>query len=260
MLYKHTSIKEIIGMLIRNTRLQDSSYIADAHEWIFEAAEQLKTEFSMKGCWKKLTVSYHKAKLPCELDFLDAVEYKGTRLHENKAVRHPSQHQYLGYSDPDTYTTSIETIENAEDRFNYVTRLTQVNQLAINSEQYYYAEMGYLTTSFADGEVTIYYQAVPTDDDGMPLIPDTQNYKNALYWYCRAMMIGSGWKDEQFSFEYCMQQFEKVYGPRALAEIRLPTPEQMERRVQKLTRFIPDAGYYDSFFYTDRPEGYYQTI
>jgi hypothetical protein len=117
--------------------------------------------------------------------------------------------------------------------------------------------MGIINTSFADGYVVVYYRGVKTDEDGFPMVPDNQSYKQALYWYCRSMMIGAGWEDKQFTYKECYEQFEHVYGPRALAEIRMPSPEQMEHRINTFVRFLPNQGYYDSFFNTDRGEAMY---
>ena len=54
-----------------------------------------------------------------------------------------------------------------------------------------------------------------------------------------------------------MTNFEQLYAPRAMAEIRMPAPDQMETRVDLFTRFIPDAGYYDSFFHSSGREQFY---
>lgn len=256
MQYKYTSIRDVVGMLVRNTRLQDASYLADAHEWIFEAARIMETEYTTAGKELPVRTVFHKAKLPCDLESIDAVEYCGTRLPENKGARPP--HRYSQTKSDEVYASTLVREEVIEGRYNYVTQLTAINNRPFNPKDYYFTEMGQLNTSFAEGDVILYYQALPVDDDNMPLIPDNQSYKNALYWYCRAMMIGSGWKDEQFDFQYCMDtQFEKLWAPRGMAEIRLPSPDQMERRVNRFQRLIPDAGYYDSFFMTDRPESFY---
>jgi len=257
--YAYTSLRDVIGNVIRNTRIQDSSYIADMHEWLYEAIDQLETQFTLVGKVETLKVNFHKAKLPCGLKILDAVQYGGVRLPEGKGVRLAHKdHPVTSTIQPSVFQTVVGKFEVLQNHEFYATQLIQLNMLQMHGSHYYYTEMGTLNTSFADGEVTIYYQAVEIDEDGYPMIPDNANYKQALYYYCRGMMIGAGWKDPVFDYTTCMTEFER-YGGRALAEIRMPSPDQMERRVKNFVRFIPDAGYYDNFFRASEREGLFDT-
>lgn len=256
MQYSFVSIRGVVGNVIRNTRIQDSSYVADMHEWLYEAMEMLHTQQTLEGVCEKITINFHKAKLPCGLKWIDAVEYLGRRLRENGGTRTIGKDQIKPQANDliTTFTTKVDKIVPIENHLIYNTELIKVNAAPWNSRDYYFTDMGTINTSFEDGEITLYFTKVKTDEDGMPMIPDNQNYKQALYWYCRAMMIGSGWEDKQFNYESCMAEFER-YAARAISEIRLPSPEQMERRINTLVRLIPHQGYYDSFFRTDRPEG-----
>ncbi len=249
MQYSFSSLRGVISKVVRNTKLQDASFIPDIHEWLYEAMEMLYVEQSLVGASQKLQIHFHKAKLPCGLVWLDAVEYGGFRLPEGGGVRPAAAHKsFPATADAALFTTNVTTVESVENHVNYITKLEQVNLLPCNPNQYYFTEGGVLSTSFENGEITVYYRTVATDEDGFPLIPDNVNYKQALYWYTRAMMIGAGYEDKQFSFDKCMAYFEQVYGPRAIAELRLPSPDQMERRVNNFVRFLPNSGYYESFF------------
>lgn len=258
MQYAYTSLKTVIGNVIRNTRIKDSSFIADIHEWLYEAMDMMETQFSLEGTWEEVKVNFHKAKLPCGLKYIDAVEYQGHRLREGGGVRPAKKDRAIHYDGfaANAFRTNVEKI-NSNGHQLYYTTLSNVNASGIHPFDYYNTDMGVLNTSFADGCVTIYFRKVKTDEDGFPMIPDNQNYKQALYWYCRAMMIGAGWNDKQFTYQQCFEQFEHIYGPRATAEIRLPSPEQMEHRINTFVRFLPHQGYYDSFFSTDRREPMY---
>jgi len=254
MQYSYTSLKSVIGNVIRNTRIQDGSFIADIHEWLYEAMEQLETEFSLEGKFEVLNMSFHKAKLPCGLKYIDAIEYNGRRLKEGGGVRPASQSTVPVNYTEDAFQTKIG-VQDFNGHTLYTATLDKVSKLAGSSSyEYYYTDMGHINTSFSDGPLTVYYRGIATDEDGFPMIPDNQNYKQALYWYCRGMMIGAGWKDTVFNYQYCTSQFEFFAG-RALGEIRMPSPEQMEHRINTFVRFIPYSGYYDNFFQTSRPEG-----
>jgi hypothetical protein len=121
---------------------------------------------------------------------------------------------------------------------------------------FYTLDMGYITTSFCDGTVVVHYKAIPTDSDGLPLIPDNENYKQALYWYVRAMMIGSGFKDPVFDEKEMMQRFE-AYAARAINEVSYPSPDQKEQQLKLHVRFIPPANYWENFFRVDQAEKNY---
>jgi hypothetical protein len=105
--------------------------------------------------------------------------------------------------------------------------------------------MGFIKTNFSSGCVRLHCLAIPTDEDDFPLIPDNANYKQALYWHCRAMMIGAGYEDKIFSYAYCDAEFEK-YAARAIGEINYPSVESMDAKIPDITRFLP--GNYLSFF------------
>lgn len=261
MQYQYTSLKTVIGNVIRNTRIQDSSFIADIHEWLYEAMSQLETKFSLEGKYEDVRIDFHKAKLPCGLRYIDGVQFEGHRLREGGGARPAQRDKSVGYSgSTSAFATDIEK-QSFNNHQLYVTNLISLEQLpAIDDKLYYFTDMGYINTSFSEGIVTIYYRGIKTDEDGFPMIPDNPNYIQALYWYCRAMMIGAGWKDGVFTYEKCIEQFEVLYAPRALAEMRMPSPEQMERRIETFVRFIPNQGYYDNFFFTDRPEGMFDSM
>jgi len=264
MQYSYCSLRSVIGNVIRNTKLNDSSYIADIHEWLYEAMEMMETENTLVGDWEELDVHFHKAKLPCGLVQIEGVEHCGRRLRENPSGRPPEKAKRIpfGKLQPSVFSTEIEKIQPLPQDPStelYYTQLKQLNQQSIQEHDYYYTEMGYINTSFREGKVTVYFKRVPVDEDGFPMIPDNQNYKQALYWYCRAMMIGAGWEDKQFTYKECFDQWEHIYAPRASAEIRLPSPEQMEHRIYTFVRFIPSDGYYDNFFRNDRAEPFMDT-
>jgi hypothetical protein len=222
--------------------------------------EQLQTQFSLEGKWEPVQINFHKAKLPCGMKYLDGVEYDGHRLREGGGARPAERDRAVTYLDNYSAFNSVVDKQTFDGHTLYVSKLQDVNALqSCTAGAYYYTDMGHINTSFSDGKVILYYRGIKTDEDGFPMIPDNQNYKSALYWYCRGMMIGAGWKDTIFKFDYCIQQFEMLYGPRAIAEIRMPSPEQMDKRINTFVRFIPHQGYYDNFFSTPGPEGTFDT-
>jgi len=252
MQYQYTSLRTVIGNVIRNTRVQDSSFIADIHEWLYEAMDMMETQLTLEGKFEHLCIDFHKVKLPCGLRWIDAVEVNGHRLREGGGSRPVQMNKMIQYNNNFNSTVIKETFNG---HAQYISQISAVQQLPWGYNEFYYTDMGYINTSFCDGEIVVYYRGVKVDEDGFPMIPDNQNYKQALYWYCRAMMIGAGYEDKIFTYDHCFTQWEQIYAPRATAEIRMPSPEQMQHRINTFVRFIPDSAYYDNFDYTSHKEG-----
>lgn len=271
MIFKTTSINEVIGRVIRNTRLQDSSYIQDMFEWIPEAMGQLKTNMTLSRQFEDVEISFHKGKLPCGLYHLDAVEYKGRRLPYSSTRKNYLTGQYINdkngstqASTVDTFTSTIQGNPNPVTNENTMWNplFVQDNPPVITDQEdthntdWYQTEMDWITTSFPDGMVRIHFLQQPMDSTGMPLIPDNENYKEALYCYVRAKMIGAGFQDPVYKEEQLMQRFE-TYGRRAINQITYPSPEQKEQQLKTMLRFIPPANYYENFFRVDKHENPY---
>lgn len=250
-------MKSVIGDVVRNTRLQDASYISDAHDWVYEAMQLMEVEQSLVGDWKELTIDFHKASLPCELAYVDAVEYCGRRLREGGSARPAEKDRPIRKEESEFLSTVDKTVQE-DGTTTYQSRIEAIRSCSFDPVEYYYTEMGAINTSFRRGKVTVYYHRPETDREGLAMIPDNQNFRLACYWYCRAMMIGAGFEDKQFTFDHCWKMFDDVYMPRAIAEMTYPSPEQMEHRVNTFVRLLPSEGYYDSFFQTDRPEAPYR--
>jgi hypothetical protein len=256
MLYNSTSLDEVIARIIRNTRVQDSSYLLDMVEWIPEAMGQMKTRYETVALYKDITINFHKGKLPCGEIYIDAVQYGCTRLPYSSTVKHYATGHSL--STPDTtevFTSVVETKTNTANENNIFWTSTQeaVKNCTINEYDWFAIEMGWITTSFADGVVRLYYRSQPLDDNGFPLIPDNENYKQAIYWYVRAMMIGAGFKDQVYNEADLMRRFE-TYARRAINEITYPTPEEKEQQLKVQVRLIPPSNYYENFYRVDNHE------
>lgn len=272
MIFRSTSIDEVIARVIRNTRVQDSSYIADMVEWIPEAMGQMITRMPLTYKWSDTEINFHKGKMPCGLIHLAAVEYEGRRLPYSSTAKHYATGHVINdkntqeASTAQVFTSVIETNPNDTyfDQNNIIwsstleptTNLNVVTSADRHPSHWYSTELDWITTSIIDGTVRLHYMSQPLDDQGLPLIPDNENYKEALYCYTRAKMIGAGFQDPAYKEGDLMQRFE-TYARRAINEITYPTWDQKEQQVKTLARFIPPANYYENFFRVDSHEQTY---
>jgi hypothetical protein len=267
------SLGSVIARIIRNTRLQDTSYLVDFEEWIPEAMGYMQTKAELSYQFEDVKIEFHKGKMPCGMTRLMAIEHHGHRLKTSNTVKHyrtghdikspiDSENRY----DQKLFSTLVEPRSMAPygspQDFIWETTLVPIEvreDLRCKDEhptEYYQTEMGYITTSMRDTVIRVHYLAQPLDAEGLPLIPDDEDYKEAIACYVRAKMIGAGYEDKIFSYRELMQAFE-MHAGRAMGKLRMPTPDEMETRIDTLVRFIPPANYWENFFRTDHGEKIY---
>jgi hypothetical protein len=273
MIYQTVSMQEVIARVVRNTGVQDSKFILPLDEWIPEAMGIMNLRQAVEKTYEDIEVHFHKAKMPCDLHSIEAVEWNGQNLLPSNskrvvgaATRSFGNKQVIQTTDvfksvPTTYqvkhtTSSPGTIFDGT-AVPYFCSQSSANcgTLKPCRDSWYQVEVpGYITTSFKKGWIRVHYKCVPTDEEGLPMIPDNENFKQALYWYCRGMMIGLGWDDPVYknNIEALLGEkgkFETSAG-RAVAEITYPTDGELELAVRNSNRLIKDEGYFNRFFET----------
>jgi hypothetical protein len=270
------SIEEVIARVIRNTRVQDNSYIKDMDEWIPEAMGLLKTQFQLISKYEDIVINFHKGKLPRDLDYIDAVEINGKRLHKGNSIiapgsnsREQNKRLHGGLNGTTNGFEFLPQVYNAPSQPNPQENSQIFTQDLVpqgprrHEEDHWYSEdiNGYINTSLHTGRIRVHYKAIPCDEDGLPIIPNNENYKQALYFYCRAMMIGAGYKDNVFTYDKIMDVNPKghfwTYGERAIGEIIYPDLNSMEYKMNANLRLIKDESYFDKFFNTPHEERKY---
>lgn len=258
--YMSCSIDEVIGRIVRNTRVQDATYLLDAQEWIPEAMGIIRVKQAMINKWKDIEVHFNKAKLPCGLTTLKAVEYGGFRVRQGASARtYNAPRMVVSGSEVDTNNAFItvptvaQTV-NGENIYGSdlvplcTEKLEHCLGLPVCGNLEYYPELDYITFDrLEDAIVRVHYRTVPLDEQGLPLIPDNEEYKQALYYYVRKQMVGSGWTDPVFTYLQLEALFEK-HATRAREQIRRPSVDAMDGKVERMTRFIPPTDYFQSFF------------
>lgn len=265
MVYQSVSMDDVIGRIIRNTRVQDTSYIADMVEWIPEAMEMMQTRQETIGLYAPhVRIKFHKSRLPLGTLWVEIVEHCGLRLPQGNGSVRNIMHSHARTPNPTdmsvAWTSEVFKYPAPGDQASlYWSTFHKANNLPVHDKHYYEIEMGCILTDFSDGEVAIHARAIPTDDKGLPLVPDNSNYKEALYWYVRGKMIGAGFDDRIVKMDECDVKFEKFAG-RAIAEIDYPSPNEMEHRINTFTRLVPIEGYFENFFKSDHREQVYDPM
>jgi hypothetical protein len=228
-------------------------------EWMAEAMGYMKTKVTLRLVYKDVKVVYHKGRMPCGLIAVAAIQYGRCRLpyyHGDMSARSlgdsvhsnsPSVYPGIPKEGDTLFGTHLvkrEAVSDGVDVEFYETDLQKLNACPADPCNWYYSELDYINTSFSDGYIRVHYRAMPVDESGFPLIPDDELYKEALYYYIRAKMVGAGYEDKVFREETLMSRFED-YAARAMSRIRYPSVDEVAARVDRMTRLVLPE--YDTF-------------
>lgn len=270
MAYTTTSIKEILGMIVRNLDNKLPAYLIDSMlEWIPEAVEELRTPFTLDtrstpnvDCDGEYVTHNHVVKLPCGLvEVLSVEDRHGNRIHrtgQEMDTEHPSIARST--SDDSARPTNFQTLTGYPDIVTGSDAGPSVpwdgsNISAINESTTaaaYDLKMDYLQTTEECMFVKIHYKALPIDKEGYPLIPNVREYKEALYWYVMKKLVATGFPHPVIpasmqGIDYCEQKYE-TYAGRALGEIKMPDQDRMFKLWASTTRLIPPVNFHEDFF------------
>jgi hypothetical protein len=152
---KYVSLATIIEKIHRNTKGIHRIDFYDAVEWAGEAIELIGSVFTLKDDHACIKIEDYKGKLPCNLFLL-----MGTREYQ--------------YKYPMRYST---------DTFHHALVCQEINSNCAGADITYSINDDYMFTSFQEGTVEISYKAIPTDDQGYPLIPDDIKFVQAVTHY-----------------------------------------------------------------------------
>ena len=110
----------------------------------------------------------------------------------------------------------------------------------------------FIKTNMESGYLMMAYQAIPTDSEGYPLIPDNQSFLDALYWYINMKIMYPDWRtgkirdavyaDAKRSWNYYCKQ---AYG-----EALMPNKDQMESIKNTWLRLVPEINEHSTAFPT----------
>lgn len=125
-----------------------------------------------------------------------------------------------------------------------------------SEELQYTTKPGFINTTAPLGFVKIQYQAIYTDEDSMPMIPDLESYKEAIYWYVTMkLMYPKKLKGEISQGDYYdIRNSYNFYRKQAYAEAMMPTTDDLETINNLWTKLYPEVNDHDLFFSTTGDE------
>ena len=124
--------------------------------------------------------------------------------------------------------------------------------LEYTTDYVYTINNNYIKTNVETGYLVIAYQAIPTDAEGYPMVPEAQSFLDALYWYITMKLMYPKWVSGQVrdAVYYDARRSWNYYCKQAYGDAMMPDPDQMEAVKNSWVRLVPNLNFHDEFFST----------
>ncbi|CAK0763030.1 conserved hypothetical protein [Gammaproteobacteria bacterium] len=241
----YTSVNEIIAKILSDSDIKNEKIrITDIITWCGEAlrkiggSQAVQNIITGKDNVPLLQITNYKTVLPCNCI---RIEQLGVSISETG----PFQKTRL----------STGSFDKKRDTSNIGEQIT-------GDDITYYIAYPYIHINFKDGYGLLSYQAVPTDDDGYPLIPDLEAVKEALYWYCETKILYALYRSGKIRdsvYINAKKEWARCCN-NAYNTIQMPTSsDEMETIMNVWVRLIPNLGGHDtSYKYIGQKEEFYR--
>ena len=283
MIDKLVSSNAVTAKIISDLNLKENDLrITDVRQWLAEGVEKIGavTQLEHKVC--QVPIVGYQAKLPCDLDRLDQVAYSidGHRFISTKRSTGSfgvERGTKRGGCNTQMYVHTQDLIPLVKNLYNLTTdesayEMLQsnpniestlkplINQYDIPSENgiiptnqvIYSLKPGFIYTNMPTGILKISYYGQYLDTDGMPMIPDSASYFEALYWYVTVKLKYPEYLNGRMPQHvyYDMRRSWNFYRSQAYAEIMMPTADELENIKDDWHRLMPNINEHETFFQT----------
>lgn len=277
---KYTSVKEVIGRVIDDVGGKlPNHYFDPMLEWIPQGIRLLETKYQLvkksTGNWcdgepepTALITKNHVTPIP-----KDAMEIMAVEDEYGERVRYASS--VIDFTNQtDRYSTGRGEFNDGRatnfqvDVFDHKganpatagpastvpydgSDIKQVSPRG-NTARTYKVQGNMIQTSEECMFIKLHYFALPTDQDGYLLVPDVEEYKQALGYYVMRQLIGAGFDHPVFKGPNGWKHYDSLFefwAGRALGVIKYPSQDRMEKlRTGFAERLIPAHHAYNDFF------------
>ncbi len=290
---KLVSSKAVIAKVIADLDLkEDEIKITDVREWIGEAMEKIGAIQQLEHKVENIPVIGYQAKLPCDLYRLNQVAFSFENscgwLPMRKVTNSFGVYTKCDKCDPNMIIGDNALIPLVKNLYNLVDdraaldiinsdpnvkktlsalvnqytipsmngRLIVGNPASLNGSLQYSTKPGYITVNVPCGWVKISYHAIITDEDSMPMIPDSPSYFEAIFWYVAMKLSYPKYLKGQLTqnIYYDMKNSWNFYRRQAYAEAMLPGPDEIESIKNDWHKLYTEFDDHDTFFATTGDE------
>lgn len=287
------SSKAVIAKIIADLDLkEDEVKITDIREYIGEAMEKIGAIQQLEHKVENIPVIGYQAKLPCDLYRLNQVAFSFENscgwLPMRKVTNSFGVYTKCDKCDPNMIIGDTALIPLVKNLYNLIDdraaldiinsdpnvkktlsalvnqytipsvngRLIVGNPASLNGSLQYSTKPGYITVNVPCGWVKISYHAIITDEDSMPMIPDSPSYFEAIFWYVAMKLSYPKYLKGQLTqnIYYDMKNSWNFYRRQAYAEAMLPGPDEIESIKNDWHKLYTEFDDHDTFFATTGDE------
>ena len=262
MIYNLEKIEVVVNKIIRDLGLgKDEIPWQDLIEWIAEGLQQIGAYSQLQQKEDIVIINDYVGFLPCDV-------YKVIRLLNGTRFIEPTSGFYggtfvgamskLGISFNDlSGKVQIELMQgkglSSESKFKqFSSQLSYNGNLIGNPTTNSFTSLDYnlnfnkITTAYQYGVIEVQYLALPLDDRGFPLVPDSQEYRDALFWKCAYQLCLRNpdiFKNKALqNFDYVRQRW-LGYCKQARASAYMPDMDGIQRLANNWTRLVNQIDY-----------------
>ncbi|GAF94059.1 unnamed protein product, partial [marine sediment metagenome] len=197
MIYKLEKLDRVIDKIARDLGLNDVPY-ADFIEWIADALQHIGAYSQYTEKESNIIIEDYEGLLPCDL-------YKVKRMKMSREMKQSSEGFYGGTLTGELVRLGVD-IDQFTPYFRYGvlpgdgigqplngsvstplhsnSNLITPNSIGVQGSKDYNINHDRITTAFRYGIIQIQYLAMPVDERGWPMVPDSVSYRDALFWKC----------------------------------------------------------------------------
>lgn len=259
-----TSSDEIIARVMRDFKVNNINWKASGYDWIADGMKAINAWFAFET--KKdipVQVFNHKAVIPCAMIELIHVYYKGCKLPIGRKAERMHCRERLTCdaveSDITNYEKirevkalldnlySLQAIYDAEPTDELAARIAELtNQVANytipyaisrNSRrmfEYYNLNPGIIETSFECGTIYLTYVGAMSDSNGLPIIPDVYEFKEALAWTIMERILLGGYEHPVIKWDIADVRARELRRA-ARNKLKMPSLDKMDALVKMWT-------------------------
>jgi hypothetical protein len=291
MIYKYTSVKRVIAKVFTDLDLQEDTHpVSDMVNWCGEALEKIGSfpQFINKVTGKDdvplMEFENYQARLPFDFHRLIQVAYSSGSDGPFYALRRATGSFELTRDNTESTSTDPEVVASTNSlvilamslyELTYAQALAKINNepstasilrgllknnagstgsnsTSTTGDYVYTINDNYIKLNIETGYLMLAYQAIPTDADGYPLIPDDQSFIDALYWYVTMKILYPKWATGQVrdAVYYDARRSWNYYCKQAYGNAMMPDSDQMESIKNTWLRLVPSINAHKSFYST----------
>ncbi len=288
---KYISLKAIMEQVYADNGYQFELPWVDCMQWAEEALNLIghPRQYIRKVTGHKdnpdLNITDYRATLPCDFYQLEqvavngmAAEYSGNTFHHllsgDCCGIDESSSSSLYYNADQTITrnwgTDVLTYDAETQSYSYQARdlldMENLNLQSDGTQEYVLSNNGveqdkaitfdlnnnHITLSVKEGQVCMAYLAIPTDNEGLPLIPEDTSYQLAIKKYLTMKIDYIAWRKGELRsdiFQHSEQEWQWYVG-QAGNKAKMPNIDQIEAIKNQTMRLLPKVNHHETFFRT----------